>query len=187
MANQETVTKCMGVWSAQWPNFPLTEATIAAYCDLLKDIDGNLLEVAARECSATCKFFPTVAEIREKCNRLAELEGSDPTAEEAWELVNKAIREVGSYSDPNFSSPLIHRAVGAVGGWYHLCVEVENFEVVRSQFIRIYDSFVRSKRERKALSPETEEYLSGGKKDELPQNQATSIIRSVANKLTRGT
>ena len=42
------------------------------------------------------------------------------TALQAWSLVDKAIRSVGTYQTVQFADPIIHRVIQDMGGWVHL-------------------------------------------------------------------
>lgn len=63
-----------------WPNTKMTVEEKAkqmkAYERNLKDIPADILAVAFDECVQTCKFFPTVAEIREKAAKPLSLRQS---------------------------------------------------------------------------------------------------------------
>jgi hypothetical protein len=47
-------------------------------------------------------------------------ERADHSAD-AWALLQRAIRTVGSYSAPAFADPAIHRAIADAGGWSVVC------------------------------------------------------------------
>lgn len=44
----------------------------------------------------------------------------------AWSKVDKAIRDVGTYSDVVFDDPVIHRVIDDMGGWIAMGTKTEN-------------------------------------------------------------
>lgn len=44
----------------------------------------------------------------------------------AWTKVDKAVRQVGSYTDVVFDDPVIHRVIDDMGGWIALGTKTEN-------------------------------------------------------------
>lgn len=49
---------------ALFPQRPILPATIAAYWEMLSDIDAETFALAVRECAVTCDWFPTVKQLR---------------------------------------------------------------------------------------------------------------------------
>lgn len=115
------------------------------WCELLKDLDGELLRAAALQHVATSKWFPSVAELREAA---ADIVNPDHrlTAMEAWGEVVSQIRSIGSYGRPQFSNPIIRRMVSDMG-WANLCAS-EMPVADRARFIDGYQALViRAKHE----------------------------------------
>lgn len=67
MATEETIAKMLRLWMANWPNREIEPATGRLYLAALADVDDATLERAAIECLKSCTFWPTVAELRSKC------------------------------------------------------------------------------------------------------------------------
>ena len=109
------------------------------WCELLRDIDGELLRAAALQHVATSKWFPTVAELREAAANIVNPD-HHMTAMEAWGEVVAQIRSVGSYGRPQFSNPLIHKMVSDMG-WNNLCTS-EMPGADRARFIDGYKALV---------------------------------------------
>jgi hypothetical protein len=159
MANRNLIERILMAFAMTFPDRKLSSEGIEIYCRLLKDIPDEFLNAAAEEILATNKFFPVIAEIREKANALQAKRRGDKTANEAWEEVAAGIREHGSCQKPEFSTELVRRSVDAMGGWYHICVEVENIETLRAQFLKMYDALLKRQREDLELLPETRLFL----------------------------
>ena len=115
------------------------------WCELLRDVDGELLRAATLQHVATSKWFPTVAELREAATDIMS-PSHRTTAMEAWGEVARQIRSVGSYGRPEFSSSLIRRLVDDMG-WLNLCMS-EMPGADRARFIEGYKALVsRDRRE----------------------------------------
>jgi len=126
----------MALLTAAYPNFEPKPQTVAVYVQMLKDIPGEDLFRAARQCIATLKFFPTVAEIREKAQQ-----SHLPSAAEAWQEVTRQIWQSGYYGKPQFQNPLVAQIVTAMG-WRELCTS-ENQIADRAHFMRMYDELAQ--------------------------------------------
>ena len=114
------------------------------WCELLKDMDGQLLRAAALQHVATSKWFPTVAELREAAADIVN--PNHMTAMEAWGEVARQIMAIGSYGRPQFSNPVIDRIVSDMG-WTNLCMS-EMPGADRARFIEAYKALaLREKRE----------------------------------------
>jgi hypothetical protein len=56
---------------ALFPQRPLTEETIAAYWELLGDMDGSLFAASVRQCIETCDWFPSIRQLRRSADEIA--------------------------------------------------------------------------------------------------------------------
>ena len=65
MATTETVERIIFRLSAVLPDKKLLPEAVDIYRELLEDIPDEVLRKAANQCLLTCRFFPTIAEIRE--------------------------------------------------------------------------------------------------------------------------
>jgi Domain of unknown function (DUF6475) len=94
---------------------PLSEL----YWNLLKTYSLSELQIAlkAHFCNPEGgQFFPKPADL------IRHLEGGSGTkALQAWTVVERAIRQIGSYQSLAFEDPLIHAAIEDMGGWMKLC------------------------------------------------------------------
>lgn len=135
---------------AAYPNAQVTVETIAVYDRLLSDIPPSELQTVVDQCVATCKFLPTVAEIRDKWNSLTAALGQ-PSAAEAWGEVLKEIRRVGWIGAPEFANPAIAQVVKMMG-WRELCSS-ENVVADRAHFMRMYDQVIERSNEVRKLLP----------------------------------
>jgi len=139
MATPEEVAQVLGMLSVSFPNFKLPPESMEMYTMLLEDLPVDVLRSAVLECANTCKFFPTIAEIREKTNAL--LHPDLPAAGEAWGEAVDMMRFRGHSWEPHFDNPVTQRCVEAMG-WYYLCMS-ENQVADRARFIELYTELAR--------------------------------------------
>lgn len=117
-------------------------ATSQLYERMLADLDVDAATAAVERLIATCKFLPTVAEIREAAMTVAC--GEKRPGGEAWGDVLQAVRRFGAYRTPVFADPLVERTVKALG-WQELCLS-ENQAADRARFVQLYDQLAASDR-----------------------------------------
>lgn len=97
-----------------YPTVSVGPETVAIYERLLADLDHASVQRAVVEHIATNRWFPTIAELRE---RVAEQAIGAPTASEAIALLQQAA--VTGHGTRDFH-PLIREAFAAVGGMWEL-------------------------------------------------------------------
>jgi transcription-repair coupling factor (superfamily II helicase) len=181
MANDANIRKILMVLAAAFPDRKLDQVGIDLYCEMLKDIDTEFLGLAAKEILGSNKFFPAISEIREKVNFLMSKIKSEKSSQEAWEEVQSGIRAYGSYQVPKFY-PLTGRTVDAIGGWYHICCECD-IEIMRAQFLKMYDNLLKRKQEDARCLPETLKFIENKKSDNIKpiQNLINGFTDGIGN------
>ncbi len=117
---------------------PVSEATLEIYAQMLSDIPEEILDKILYQILNTCKFFPTIAEIREIAVNIMTDGKRIPDAIEAWGEVIQQIDLTGYYGMPKFSHPLISETV-KMFGWQNLCMS-EQLDYDRAHFIKAYES-----------------------------------------------
>ena len=159
--NTDTV-KLLGVLTATFPNH-LSADGVKAYAHMLSDIPIPALQVAIEECVKSCRFFPSVAEIRERATP------ADLSAADAWEKVIQQIRLLGFYGSPKFDDPVIDRVVFSMD-WQAICSS-ENPGVDRAQFMKMYDQMLKGKKHDEKLKGALI-YFDSNQKRELGSSNA---------------
>lgn len=149
---------------AAFPNAQVTPETVAVYMRLLRDIQPADLQVAVDQSIATCKFLPTVAELRDTLHGLTVV--GQLTWGEAWEDVQKEMRRIGSYGVPAFSSDLTAAVVRSMG-WKTLCAS-ENPQTDRAQFRDMYNALAERRGNEQKLLPEAREWASENNSRMIP-------------------
>jgi len=141
----------------------MEDGTVDIYEEYLADVPDEDLRLAVNEVIATAKFFPRVAEIREKAVEIRLRREGVPHPADAWAEVQREIRAKGFYEKPEFSHPMVREAMLAVGGWTHLTgPDDPNMETVRAQYLRIYDSMVSRLKHDRRLLPDTRRWIEAG-------------------------
>lgn len=152
------VAKVVGALAAAFPHAQITEDTLRVYVAALADIPLDVLEVAANQCLAECEFFPTVARLRDTALSLTTDLERQPTPFAAWGEVVEAVRRVGYYREPTFSTPLISKAV-SIMGWKELCLS-DNGVADRAHFVKVYEQLLNRERQGVRLLPESRHMIA---------------------------
>jgi len=160
MATLEEVRELMLIVAAMFPNAPvLTAANFKAYHMILGDLDAKMLELAAKEMGRKKTFFPTAGEIRKAAWALVEKANGIPSANDAWAEVCKSFGSHGYYRGaPDWSNPLIGKAIAGIGGYAALCIS-ENPPADRARFLQAYDSYLERERDDAAMLPEVRDVV----------------------------
>lgn len=123
------------ILAAAFPHNKVTKETIIAYTTFLTDIDPVILRRAASWCMANCEFFPTMRALREAIQKTDA--DRPPSSADAWAEVTGLMLTHG-WNTPEFSHPLVGRAVQTMGGWRDLGLSEDPSGVIRGQFLKIY-------------------------------------------------
>lgn len=124
---------------AAFPNSQVSAETVAVYMRLLQDIPLDALQVAVDQAIATCKFLPTVAELRDSLHGLRNVQRL--SWGEAWDDVQKEVRRIGFYGVPHFNSEITASVVRSMG-WRTICTS-ENPQTDRAQFRDMYTAMLQ--------------------------------------------
>lgn len=144
--NRAETVQLLAFITAFYPDWKLTEATIEAWHEMLRDLEFEVAKTAVKRVISRKRYLPTVAEIREEAASLLRPELM--SGEEAWALVADAVREFGYYREMDARErmpALVERVVRAIG-WDEICLSEEP-GVVRAHFIRLYEALARRERE----------------------------------------
>lgn len=135
-------SKFVAMLIAAYPNSQVNEATSRLYESMLADQDADATGKAIARLIGSCRFLPTIAEIR---STIADLQfGPVRPGGEAWGDVIQAIRRVGHMGTPKFADPIVADIVRG-WGWRQLCCEGDDV-ADRSQFVRLYDALATQRR-----------------------------------------
>lgn len=157
MNAQEFSTIAMAIRSA-WPNanLMLDDKAKDVWYTMLADLDYNACLVAIKEHMSTCRFAPSIAELRERCSNVT----CAPVQSwgDAWEDVISAIRFCGMYREEEALQRMdaITRKCVKRLGFQNLCTS-ENITADRANFRMIYEQEQKTQKELQQLSPALQE------------------------------
>lgn len=142
------ITKMLSPYLAVFPSCKIDSVGLVLYAKALQPLSLPAIEAAMAKLHQTSTFFPSVAEIFKEADEmerfaLAKSSGSRvPTAAEAWEEVQRLVKDCYVYKKWEFSCPQVEKAAKQFG-IKELCVLESNaVNTARAQFMRIYDSIV---------------------------------------------
>ena len=178
MATNDEIKGVLKMLAAAYPNYGLTPETVVIYASLLGDIPAGTLRAAALKAATSCKFFPSVYELREAAGQLiAEVQGV-PSAFQAWDELLRAgngwTSELSENTDPEtrhncpwvvtrrrftFSHPLVKR-VAEMLGWPNRFPDAETMMADRAHFLRAYESELRRASEQMVRLPELNSFVA---------------------------
>ena len=115
----------------------IEEYNITAYTAMIGDLDYETCKAAMLNLITESEYFPTIAAIRKAAVKATV---HVLTGHEAWAEVKREIRQTGNMGEPQFSSPLIKKAVQGMGGWRSLCMAPDD-EWVRKDFIKAFETY----------------------------------------------
>lgn len=153
METRETIAQVLAALLAAYPHAKVREETVEIYCRALADIPPEVLDAAAMACLATCKFFPTIAELRDQAAAVASR--AHPSAIEAWGIVMEQVRQHSIYTPHHFDDPLIARLVESIG-WYTLCTTTD-VAITRAHFTNAYKVLLDRERQDAVMLPAVRE------------------------------
>ena len=159
MATEKEIAQIIGLISAAYPNWSPTDLTAEVYYQVLHDLDAEELKAAALQCVSENgrKFAPSVGELRGAVADLRRAYLNIPSAYSAWQEVLQQITDVGSYRTPQFTHPLIDRAVRSLG-WRNICLS-ENSVADRARFLQFYEQLQHRAETEDMMIPQVRGYI----------------------------
>ena len=152
--NQREFATVIAFLEGNYDKFKISgkDITMEMWFDCIRDLDYKLVQSALKKHALTSEWPPTIASIRKQA---ADINGPRiPDHTEAWGEVMSAMSRHGSWNHLaalDSMSQHTRRTVIAFG-WDRLC-QAENIDVVRGQFLKMYDSLTTRDME-DALLPE---------------------------------
>lgn len=120
----------------------MTEAGAKLFVAALDGIQAEAVERATRTLATSVRGMPSPVEVREACGESKP----EDRAVLAWEVVIRAIVEVGGYRSPDFDDPVINGAIRILGGWPAICDQTidEQDRFTRANFTKTYCTLLRT-------------------------------------------
>lgn len=172
------VGKLLAFITAVYPNIDIKHGTVEAWHELLGDLDYRLAIAATKKALAESEIpaLPAVGKIRSTALELQN--GPGITAPEAWGLVLGIVRRHGYYGEAEALQALppdLSRIVSWMG-WAEICYS-EKVDVVRAQFMRMYEVQEKRTRELAGLPPAVKMFVKGlGDTLKLPEMQLEKCL-----------
>jgi len=144
------IAKILAIIAAAYPQFEADDLKVNVWQEMLGDLNYELVQQAVKICILRSDFPPSIAAIRRAATELTNPD--ELSAAEAWGMVINAIRHYGSYrsTDAFSSMPPEVVEIAKLMGWQEMC-RAENVEVIRGQFIKLYEIQVKKVAERAVL------------------------------------
>lgn len=166
MTRTET-TALLGLLKTAFPRFysdigdkgDMVNETVEMWHLMLSDTEFDIAQVALYKLIATCKFPPSIAEMRECIAAVNHPEIPDPG--EAWMEVTSAIRYHGYMRQDEALASLSRYARQAVAriGWRALC-HGENEMADRAHFFKVYESIIHRVEQNRLLPTGLQEAIT---------------------------
>jgi len=133
---------------------PVARPTVDAYYEMLGDLPYNLAAAAVKKIIATDEYptLPTIGKIRQAAAEISR--GRILSAPEAWGLAIKAIHRYGYYREAEAMESLPEHVAEIVRwmGYQSICM-TDKIDVVRGQFLKMYETQQRRESEQALLPP----------------------------------
>ena len=120
-----------------------SERAMELYAERLADIPAARLRAAAEQCMATCKWLPTIAELREAAGQVAA--GREPVALDVYGDTIAELSLARAESRVPRLDPIAAEVVRAMGGQVTLLAS-DNGPADRARFIEAYEAKVAQER-----------------------------------------
>ena len=151
--------KALAVLEDAYPRYTLEPRVVRTWYAILGDLDPELLKAAVLQIASENRpFLPAPGEVRQCAFDLVDRQSDVPTAWDAWSEVCKRFGTHGHARLPEFSHPLIKRAIDGVGGWRMLCMS-ENAVADRARFVQAYETLAKRERAQSRMLPQVREML----------------------------
>lgn len=166
---------------------PIGKTTIAAWYETIKDLPGQAVMAAIQTVIATDEYpvLPSIGKIRKTAINL--MQPQRLTAAEAWGETIKAIRIYGHNQEMEALASLPPEAAEAARlmGWQQMC-HADNIEVIRGQYLKIYDTQASRAAEERMIPPAARELIGRvAGKLALPEGSDEHERKSDPEKTTR--
>ena len=138
---KEQAIDLLRVLTSVFPRHGLGEDGLRIYVAMLEPVDEAIGRKVITSIVASSRFFPSIAEIRERAVTLER--GPVRHGGEAWGDVVREVRRGAEH--PQFADPIVAKIVKA-WGWRRLAYDGDDVSD-RSQFIKLYDAMAKEQRE----------------------------------------
>lgn len=133
---------------------------IDTWYECLGDLDYSLVKQAVKKTMTETKFIPTIAEVRQ--NAIEMITPQRKTGIEAWDDAYKIICRGTTVTQEEFDNlePNLKKFFGSVSQIRGYATSTDiNMDVVRSNFLKSYETLEQRNKEQEIMLPETRQRL----------------------------
>lgn len=158
---QAETAELLTMMAAAWPRFEPDDAKIVLWSSMFEDVAFRVAKIALKKLMLLNTFPPSVAELRQAVVEVATPGNSRLPAPEAWGHVIAAIKKFGYYRESEALSSMPAEAAKVVSwmGWQDIC-QSDNIDVVRGQFLRMYETQLQREKEQALLPSALREIIA---------------------------
>lgn len=139
MASPKIVREAVRLFGEMFNRSP-SDTLLSAYVAALADVPDDSFASAVASAMKECRFFPSVAELRERAG-CGAVDGEEEGAL-VWGKVREAIRRVGGYCSPPDFGPAGNAALRCLGTWESVTgMEKRELDFKGKEFARLYATF----------------------------------------------
>ena len=161
MAEEKTIMEIIDVLIAAYPRNNISKRTIPVYVQMLSDLPVNVLAMATKYHITTCKYFPTIAELRQAATDIVCDMREIPDPHEAWNIYLRHRNDTALFDDYQpCGNEFLDRFFSAMG-WKKILTN--SLMADRSQFVKAYENFLLRERKEIALTPDVQGFIEEGK------------------------
>lgn len=174
--HQASIVKVLVPYAVAWPQSKINDATYVIYARALSCLSLTQIDAAMLKLMRTSKFFPTIAEIFEQVENIQHFaRGTDaPTADEAWGEAMRLAHDKSVYGKWEYSCEAVKIAVKRFGKNELCCLETDNVNTARAQFMRIYESVIKQHKDKK---------INKSVLKALPKQTVKALVYNLADKM----
>ena len=174
MAKEQAIIEIIDALIAAYPRNDVGKKTIPIYVQMLSDLPVEVLAMATKYHITTCKYFPTIAELRQAAADIVCDMREIPDPHEAWNIYLRHRNDTALFDEYHpCGNEFLDRFFSAMG-WKKMLTN--SLMADRSQFIKAYENYLLRERKEIALTPDIHGFIEEGK--------TNSEIKQLAERLS---
>lgn len=139
--------------------------TVELWAEMFAEDDINIVKYALKSLITSHKGYPPcIADVKEKMDELMKAATKEPTDEELWQALKKAIAKSAYYSAEEFEKlpPIVQRYLGSCNVLRELAEESAGTlnSVIHGQFLKEIKEIRKSEENIAALPPELKQLIT---------------------------
>lgn len=160
--------QCWQLLCDAFPHSPRKASDLELYAERIRDLGIDAIRAAVEQCIATCKYFPTVAELREAAGNVAG--ALEPTSLDCYGDTMRELSLAMAESRIPKLDPIAKEVVASMGGAITLLVS-DNGPTDRAHFTKSYAEKMEQRRRIGGVVPMARAALDSADRERLPAAQ----------------